>query len=454
MREMTIDHITNACRGEYRGSALLHDKEVRFITTDSRAAGQDCLFIAIKGEKFDGHDFMRTAVEQGALCCVAEKAPESLNVPYILVDSTLAAARDIAAYYRSRFNIPFIGITGSVGKTTFKEIISSVLSTKYRVLKTPGNFNNEIGVPLSVFGLKDFHEAAVLEMGISDFGEMSRLGAIVRPDMAVFSAIGDSHLEYLGSREGVLKAKSEMLDYMPDSGVVFVNGDDELLNGIECKQEKISFGIGKKCDVRAENINNRGLDGIGLDIMALNRRIPVKINAYGNHMITAALAAASVAMKMGLTDEEIISGINAYHSADRRSSVITSGRCRIIDDCYNANPTSVESSLMSLKSITTRKVCILGDMLELGKDSSELHKKIGRIASQMGLDLIICCGSLAEDIHKGIVDSQGDNSTVYFARKDELAVALNDLIQQGDTVLVKASRGMKFEEIVNTLKKL
>jgi UDP-N-acetylmuramoyl-tripeptide--D-alanyl-D-alanine ligase len=451
MRGMTVSSAAKACRGAYHGPEELAAREISFITTDSREAKEGCLFIAIKGERSDGHDYMPQAVSKGALCCLAEREPEAENVPYILVGSTAAAIRELAAFYRSQFDIPFIGVTGSVGKTTAKDMISSVLSSRLNVLKTQGNFNNELGVPLTVFRLNAEHEAAVIEMGISDFGEMKRLGAIVRPDYAVFSTIGYSHLEFLGSREGVLRAKSEMLEFMPRGGTVFINGDDDMLISLKCRQKTVSFGLGENCDVRAENISCEGFGGTSCDIVANYRRIHVRIGAYGHHMVMAALAAAAVGMGLGLGDGEIRRGIEAYEPAEGRSHIISCERCTVVDDCYNANPTSVGSSLASLGDIKTRRVCILGDMLELGKDSASLHRKVGNIAAQSGIDAVICCGERARDIYEGAAEQGSGQEIIYFDNKEKLIGELRNLIRSGDTVLVKASRGMRFEEIVKAL---
>jgi len=452
MKGMTIANIARACRGEYFGGRELLETEVSSVVTDSRKAAPGCLFAAIVGERVDGHDFIPSAAEAGAVCCLCEKRPENTSMPAIVVDSTPEALKRLAAYYRSQFRIPVIGVTGSAGKTTAKEMIASVLAQRYNVLKTQGNFNNELGVPLTLFELREEHEAAVVEMGISTFGEMSRLTQMVRPDMAVFTVIGYAHLEFLHDRQGVLRAKAEILEGMPPDGVVFVNGDDDMLRSLECAQKKISFGTDPSCHVRAENVHVSGLEGISCDIVSGSRRIHVKIPAFGLHMVSAAAAGAAVGLQMGLTDQEIAAGIAAYKTVGSRSAVVDTGHITIIDDCYNANPSSVMSAIRSLAAMKGRRVCILGDMLELGENSGRLHYDIGAFAAKNGVSLVITSGPEAENICRGARDCGCEAR--HYSGKEELLKELPSLISPGDVVLVKASRGMAFEDIVEALKKL
>ncbi|MCL1829782.1 MAG: Mur ligase family protein, partial [Oscillospiraceae bacterium] len=297
-------------------------------------------------------------------------------------------------------------------------------------------------------------EAAVIEMGISDFGEMDRIAQVVRPDMAVFTVIGHAHLEFLKNREGVFRAKSEMLKYIPDSGTVFINGDDDILRKAEFKQKVIKFGFLEDNDVKAENPGFAGVARTNFDIVCGDRRIFAEIHAHGEHMIYTALAGAAVGIGMGLTDAEIKTGISEYEPASGRSVLRETGFCRVIDDCYNANPNSVESALASMRTLAGRKVCILGDMRELGPASKELHYRIGRIAANSGIDLIICCGIEAEHIYSGVFESKSKPTVKYFSSKKELTPLLPELIKRGDSVLVKASRGPGFEEIVALLEDL
>ena len=453
MKNLTIENIIKAVNGKYFGDASLLKREISSVTTDSRAVTEGCLFAAIKGENSDGHDFIGAALEKGALCVIGERRSENDASPMIIVDNTVTALGDLAAFYRRQFDIPVLGITGSVGKTTAKEMVSSVLSRRFKVHKTPKNLNNELGVPLTLFCLDESHEFAVIEMGISHFGEMTRLAEIVRPDMALYTTIGFAHLEFLGDFDGVLKAKTEMLEYLPADGVIFVNGDNETLRKLTCKQKICRYGVSPDCEVTAENIRLLGTDGMELHIVSGERRFPAKINSFGVHMVTAALGAAAVGLQMGLTDAEIADGIASYVPVGSRSGIIDTGKITIIDDCYNANPTSVAAALDSLSQLQGRRVCILGDMGELGETASKLHFETGAHAAQKGIDLIIACGELSSNTAEG-ARYVGGGAVEHFMSKEELFTELTRLIEKGDSVLVKASHSQKFEEIVEALKKL
>lgn len=448
MRGMTVENIVRVCAGTFSGDTALLKSEVTAVTTDSRQVTRGCLFAAIAGERVDGHRFINNAFAGGALCALGERVPENAAGPVVAVPNVPLALQDLAAYYRGLFSIPVVGITGSVGKTTAKEMIASVLSQKTCVHKTLGNFNNELGVPLTLFGLRPEHGAAVVEMGISHFGEMRRLTRMVRPDFVVFTVIGHAHLEFLGDREGVLRAKSEILEGIPPTGTVFLNGDDDLLRGLKCAQRRVTFGRGEDCDVRAVDL--RALDGgrTACAIVSGDRRIEVEIQAFGDHMVYAALEGAAVGMAMGLGDEEIRRGISAFEPVGHRARIIVTGRLTIIDDCYNANPTSVASAIYSMGRLGGRKVCILGDMLELGADSARLHREIGALAVSSGVSLVLAQGEMA----RSICDGAG-KAAVHFETREELIAALGSYIRPGDTVLVKASHSMKFEEISEALEK-
>ena len=450
MKNLTVENIIAAVKGEYIGSTELLGKEISFVTTDSRNVGTDCLFAAIRGENCDGHDFIASSIKNGALCALCEHIPMDSSLPVIVVRNTIDALGDLAAFYRSQFDIPVLGITGSVGKTTAKEMVSAVLSRHFKVHKTLKNFNNGLGVPLTLFGLNDSHEFAVIEMGISHFGEMKRLGEIVRPDMALYTMVGSAHLEFLGDFDGVLRAKSEMLEYLPDDGIVFVNYDNETLHELSCKQKLCSYGVSPGCEVRAENIRLLGEDGMELEIVSAQRRIPAKINSFGIHMVTAALGAAAVGLHMGLTDEEIASGIADYVPVGSRSGIIRTDKITIIDDCYNANPTSVDAAIDSLSMLGGNRVCILGDM---GDAAEKLHFETGRHAAEQGIELVITCGELSRHIAEG-AKTAGCKNVRHFQEKNELLQALPELIKSEDAVLVKASHSRHFEDIVESLKKL
>ncbi len=453
MKNLTLENIIVAVKGDYHGKVSYLDREISCVATDSRKSESGCLFAAINGANSDGHDYLDAAFEKGALCAIVERIPDDCAYPVIVVRNTIAALGDLAAFYRRQFDIPVLGITGSVGKTTAKEMVSSVLSRRFKIHKTAENLNNDLGVPLTIFGLDESHEFAVIEMGISHFGEMRRLGEIVKPDMALYFSIGSGYLEFLGDFDGVLRAKSEMLDFLPDDGIVFINGDNDTLRKLRCKQEICKFGTSSDCDVSAENVELLGTDGMELDIVSGFRRIHAKINSYGVHLVSAALGAAAVGIHMGLTDAEISTGIASYVPVGSRSGIIKTEILTIIDDCYNANPNSVAAALDSLAMLKSRRVCILGDMGELGETGAKLHFEVGEHAAQRHTNLVIVCGILSKNTADG-AKSSGCENVVYFKDKPELIEALPKLINKNDAVLVKASHSMHFEEIVEALKSL
>lgn len=443
MKGISVSKAAEICNGTLN---IPSDSEIRGVCIDSRKVENGYMFAALKGERSDGHDYIAKAFELGAVCCLAERIPEGVNAPVIVVPDVARAMKELAAAYRSRFDIPVIGITGSVGKTTAKEMVAAVLSQKYNVLKTEKNFNNELGVPLTVFRLEPEHEAAVIEMGISDFGEMSRLAEIVRPTMAVFTVIGHAHLERLGDRDGVLRAKTEMLDYMPPDGTVFFNGDDYKLASFDCRQKRILFGTGENSEVRAENICEDG-EKTSCTVSCGERKIDLTIPAYGKHMVYAALAGAAVGMSLGLDDSMIAEGVGKFETVGRRARVCDTGYITLIDDCYNANPDSVKCGIDSLAEAKGRRVCILGDMLEMGVQKAALHRSVGEYAAKKGIDLVLTAGELSQCTAEG-----AGGAAMHFEDKAELIAELPKLISRGDTVLVKASHSMGFDEISEALK--
>ena len=446
MDGMTIRKAALACGGRICGAGDL-ECELGRAVIDSRAVCPGDLFVAYRGERVDGHDYIAAAFERGAACCLAERVPEGETRPIILVESVQKALEQIAAAYRETLPIPVIGITGSVGKTSAKEMIASVLSQRLRVLKTEGNLNNQIGVPMTASRITREHEAAVVEMGISGFGEMTELARIARPTAAVYTVIGSAHLEFLHDRDGVLRAKGEMLDEMDADAPVFVNGDDDKLRALRCRQKKILFGLGEHNDLRAEKLRLLPDGGTACELVAGERRIAVEIHAFGRHMVYAALAGAAVGMAFGLTDEEIAAGVAAYQTVGRRGAVTETGCLTLIDDCYNANPDSCRCGVDSLLQLPGRPVCIFGDMLELGEDAPAMHAAIGQYAKEKGVALTLCCGPLSEETAKAA-------DGIHYVNREALIADLPRQLRKGDAVLVKASRGMRFEEISEALKRL
>ncbi|NLJ96845.1 MAG: UDP-N-acetylmuramoyl-tripeptide--D-alanyl-D-alanine ligase [Clostridiales bacterium] len=468
MKNMTLLNIAKACNGTLYNNDF--DGVVSGVVIDSRLVMKNYLFIASKGEKVDGHDYIESAFRNGARAVVCEKAPMNTNNPYILVKDSLLALKEIARWYRMQLNIPIIGITGSVGKTSTKEFVSSVLSQRFEVLKTEGNFNNEIGLPLTILKIRKEHQIAVVEMGINHFGEMHNLSEIAKPDYCLFTNIGQSHLENLGSREGILKAKSEIFDFMNEDGRVILNGDDDMLSTIQKVKGKspIRYGLGPNNDIYGDNITSKGLWGSSLDIHINNKVLHVDVPMAGTHMILNALAAASVGSMLGLTDSEIIEGIKQNKPLKGRNNIINHERCIIIDDCYNANPVSMKAAIDLLDKADTRKVAILGDMGELGETENSLHKEIGMYAASKDLDVIIFVGKLSYHMYEGAtdrfkdareyptLDSSSNNAPIserlyYFDNMDSLMSSLTTIVKDGDTILVKASHFMGFDKIVNKL---
>lgn len=447
MKNLTVDTIAKVTGGVLTGRVPAG--EISTVTSDSRAVTEDCLFAAIPGERADGHDFIAAALEQGAKCALAQRRPAEAEGCVVLVEDTVSALQRLAAFYRGQFDIPVLGITGSVGKTTAKEMAAAVLSQKFRVHKTAGNFNNDLGVPLTLFGLREEHEAAVVELGVSHPGDMARIAAVAKPTLALYTNIGDAHLEYLGSREGVLREKSGMNAFLPAEGTVFCNGDDPLLRGMACPQRKILCGLGPENEVRAEELRALPGGGTGCVIVRGARRIPVEISAFGEHLASAAVLAAAVGLELGLDDGEIAAGIAAYRPVGSRGRLLRTPYLTVIDDCYNANPTSTASALRSLAKLPGRRVAVLGDMRELGERSTALHRETGALAKELGIDLVLTTGGQAAELAAGAA-----GISRHFADKTALCAALGTLLRPGDAVLVKASRGAAFEDVTAALEAL
>lgn len=456
MKHMTLGKIAEACGGIYHGEDALRNAVVQSITTDSRKAEEGCLFVAIPGAKADGHRFIPDVYRKGALAVLSERKLEDPAGPYIEVTSSLEAVQGIAAYYREQLDLKVVGITGSVGKTSTKEVIASVLSQKYNTLKTLGNFNNELGVPLTIFRLREEHEAAVLEMGINHFGEMHRLSRMVQPDICVITNIGQCHLEFLGDRDGVLRAKSEIFDFMAQDGRIILNGDDDKLAQIEQARgiRPVFFGIESGRDIYADHIENCGLKGIRCTIHVKNESVEVMIPIPGYHMVKNALAAAAVGTELGLTLQEIKAGIEKLEALSGRFHIIEKEKIVIIDDCYNANPVSVKASLDVLKNAEGRKTAILGDMGELGADEVRMHREVGAYAARSGVDRLICVGERSRHMAQAAKEAGGAGSVAHMPSAEDLLACLPDQIEEGDTVLVKASHFMQFEKIVEKLEEI
>lgn len=448
MKTMTAKMAAEICGGRLVGCGN-DDISLGRAMIDSRAVQPGDLFVAYRGENTDGHKYIGKAFENGAVCALAEYLPEGISGPVILCDDVQTAFEKIARAYRQSLDIPVVGITGSVGKTTAKEMVAAVLSQRYNLLKTDGNLNNQIGVPMTVSRIEQEHEAAVVEMGISGFGEMRLLADIARPTAAVFTVIGHAHLEFLHDLDGVFKAKTEMLEFLPEGAPLVFSGDDEKLCQLSDRPGAISCGLGENCMVRAENIELLHGGYTRCSIIYGERRIKADIPAYGQHMVYAALEAAALGFALGLSDEEIENGIASYEVVGRRGAVSDTGYVTLVDDSYNANPDSMKCGIDSLMKLPGRHVCLFADMLEMGEESPRMHYEVGRYAFEKGVELVAACGELSREIVRGA----GERG-LYFATAKEMEEALPGIIEKGDIILVKASRGMHLETVAEAVKVL
>ena len=458
MKNMTLENIAAACGGQiYYMREDLAQETAKGVVIDSRQIEPGYIFVATKGERVDGHRFIPDVFAKGALAVICEVLPEEDLGPCILVEDSFMALKQAAAFYRQQLNIRVVGITGSTdtchlaSQSGTKEFIAAVLAEKYKVHKTAGNYNNEVGLPLTIFGIQDDDQIAVLEMGINTFGEMHRLSEVARPDICVMTNIGQCHLENLIDRDGILRAKSEIFDFMNPEGTVIVNGDDDKLATIHDVYGKapITFGMNKDNAIWADHIENRGLLGSRADIHMGDVLVHANIPLPGEHMIYNAMAAAAVGVQFDMTKEEITAGISHVEAVAGRSHLIEAGDKVVIDDCYNANPVSMKAAIDLLATAPGRKVAILGDMFELGENERAMHREVGQYAAEKGIDLILCVGGLSSEMYEGAAEKGGEAR--HFEIREALEAILQDLLQPGDTVLVKASHSMAFENIVQNI---
>ena len=435
------------------GGTLLQDSgaPVTGVTTDSRAVQPGQLFIPLVGERFDGHAYIAKALEGGAAGCLTAAAPETLlpGKLYIQVADTRLALKALASWYRDKFDLPVVQVTGSAGKTTTKEMIASVLSQRYNTLRTEGNFNNDIGAPLTLLRLMPEHQAAVIETGMNHFGEIRYLGEMVRPDIAVITNVGDAHIENLGNtRQGILRAKCEIFENLTPEGIAVLNGDDELLNTVTLPQTILRCGVGDGCDVRVTDIDDRGLEGVACTVTIEGEHYRLTTSAPGRYMIYPMAMAAAIGRRLGLTGEEIAAGVAAYTTVGSRMHLIRlPGERLVIDDCYNANPQSMAEGLRMLAASPARhRVAVLGDMGELGQLTAQAHRDMGALTRRLGLTAV----AVGEKMH---ALTETDPQAQWFATVEEAMPAIRQLFTPGTAVLVKASHAMHFERIVKELEK-
>jgi len=453
MKNMTAENIARAVGGRLVGSAS--GEEVSSVVIDSRAAAPGSLFVAIAGKRTDGHDHIKQAAESGAAAVMAERSEkaEEAGVPCILVDSTFTAIQRLAGYYLDQINVPVVGITGSAGKTGTKEMTAAVLAAKLKTGKTQGNLNSNLGLPLSIFALKGDEEAAVLEMGVSHFGEMTEMAKAARPKVMVITNIGECHLEAFRDRDGVLKEKGVALKYIREGGSAILCGEDDKLRTARAPEGAATkyYGFSPEFDVYADDIDDQGLSGSEFTLHMGGKSARMRITRPGRHSLLNALAAAAVGGEFGLSFEEIQSGLLSAETMSGRLNVIEAGGRKILDDCYNANPASVEAALRLLAGEKGVKCAVLGDMGELGENERALHRRVGRTAGTLGIDKFILVGELAAEIAEGIRDSSANAEISSFESVEDFLPKAGEEVPCGASVLVKASRFMHFERIVEAL---
>lgn len=442
---------------------------IRQISLDSRSIRSGDLFLAVRGDRFDGHDFVGAALSRGAVGAIvhdsydvgslAMKPSPKRTAPFILgVRDPLFAYQQLATHHRSRFDIPVVAVTGSNGKTTTKEMVASVMAHRWKVLKTEGNLNNRIGVPQTLFCLNGRHEGAVIEMGVDHVGQTTRLCEIARPTIGIITNIGPDHLEFFGSMEGSAQSKAELLDLLPSDGTAVLNADDPYYDYLAARARcrVVSFGFSSKADVRATDVKSDGRNGsiFRLLLPGKVRHTIVHIHVQGGHNVTNALAAAAVGAVLGLPGAVIAQGLSRFRPAAMRSQVFVSHGITVINDCYNANPASMKAAVQLLvqRGSDRKKIAVLGDMLELGPSAVPLHEEVGAFVARQGIDQLIACGSLGRSFAEGAERAGFDRRNIVLVSDATAATgAVKAIVKPGDVVLVKASRGMKLEQVAQGL---
>ena len=449
MKELTLKQIADWCGGKV--SARFEHLRVSRMQSDSRKVRSGDLFVALKGAKADGHDFAETAINHGAVAALVSR-PISEKLPSIEVEDTLRAYGDIAAGYRKLTGVKVVGITGSVGKTTTKEMTASILEAVYHTAKTEGNHNNNLGLPMTIMDMPENTEVAVLEMGMNHSGEMEYLSDIARPDLAIITNIGTMHIEHLGTREGILQAKLEIMRGMPDDGAGVFNGDEPLLWNIRAigKHKKYYSGIeNHACDVTATDIVELD-DGVRFVVHGFGQQFELFVPMLGRHAVYNALAATTVGLLLGVKPEQIQARFSSFHNTGMRQKIYVKNGVTIIEDCYNAGPESTEAALDVLAGIKTdgRRIAVLGDMLELGNRSAAEHYRIGRLAVGKA-DLLLTYGEHSVRTLTGaITGGMNPKNTDHFDTHEDMAHMLKMRVSEGDVVLFKGSRGMRMEKVL------
>lgn len=460
----------------WRGSGR---EEIRRAVVDSREVRAGDLFVAVPGARADGHDYVGQAFARGAAAALVSRPPAEGAAPageagtpegdpgapdgsgpgggaLILVDDTVAALGRLAAHHRRRFPVEVVGVTGSVGKTTTKEMIAAVLARRFRVLKSPGNYNTEIGLPLTLLGLRPEHQVAVLEMGMRGEGQIRYLAGIAAPRLGVLTVIAETHVELLGSVEAVARAKRELIEALPADGVAVLNADDPRQRRMpEATAARVLwYGLGEGAQVTAVDVRPRGPAGTAFRLRAPGfAEVPVTLPLPGRHHVLDALAAAAAGLALGVPPEEAAGGLESLSLPDKRSRLLLSGGLTLIDDTYNASPASMKAALATLEEVAGgRRVAVLGDMLELGERAEAGHREVGRAAAAAGVDLLVTVGDLSRHVREGALEAGLPAERArHYAGRAAAAAWLCKALRPGDTVLVKGSRGMRMEEVVEAL---
>ena len=459
MREINVRDIIKVTNGKL----VLGEENAECInfSKDTRTIQNGDIYIGIKGEKFDGNMFWKEALENGAKGVIiqdVEISQEEKNTYHdkiiIVVKDTIEALKEIAKFKRSLYNIPVVAVTGSVGKTSTKDIIASVVSQKYKTLKTEGNNNNNIGLPLTILKLRD-HEAAVIEMGMNHLREIAYLTDIAKPTLSVITNVGTSHIGYLGSRENILKAKLEILEGMETPEIIINNDNDLLHKWYEENKDKIkihTYGIENESELNAKNIKMNE-DSSEFSVKFNGENVNIEVPVGGEHFIYNALCATEVGKALGLSKEQIVKGIKEVELTKKRMDIRTlENGAILINDSYNASYESMSASIKYLANHNgKRKIAVLGDMFELGEYSKEIHINVGKLVAQYNIDVLICEGEASKDIIKGATENNSKIETYLLNSNDEILSKLKKDLRDGDIVLIKASNGMKFYEICQKL---
>lgn len=447
MARFTIHEVCLATKGVASGT--IHDIFTR-ISTDTRAVKPGDLFIPLVGETFDGHDFIEQAVKNGAIGVITSRPNQKIpsHVSVILVDDTLTALQDLARFHRQRFSIPIVAITGSNGKTTTKDMTAAILSSRFKVLKTKANYNNEIGLPLTLLELTDEHEVAVVEMGMRGKGQISQLAHIALPTIAVITNVGETHIELLGSIEAIASAKAELLEVIPENGLTILNGDDDYVKAMAMHVTSRLSSFGLECgEIRGDKIH-ADISSMNFECHSIQGVFSVHLPTVGRHNIYNALAAITVGLEVGLNFEEICAGLSQFNASPMRLHIEKIGDYTVINDAYNASPMSMLAAINTLGEIAiNRKIAVLGDMLELGHIGVEAHRQIGEKLAQCHIDIVVTVGTLASHIAQSAKE-HGLTMSIACHSHDEAQERLKKIIQPGDTILIKGSRGMKMENII------